>query len=108
MGGHSENPPVTVDKCLGEIVLMEGTLKEGDEFEFVCGTKRTKCRVERIVERISSETGEVMGRSTGEIGKNEAATLVFQTEPVVIELFSEIPELGRFILARTVKMWGPE
>ena len=68
-----------------------------------CGTERTRCLVQEIKEGISSETGEVMGENLAEIGENEAATIVFKTEPVVVEKFSEIPELGRFVLARKSK-----
>ena len=106
VGGHTGNPPTSVDRFLGEVVLLEGTLKRGDEFEMKCGTKRTRCLVREIKERINSETGEVMEKNTEEIGKNEAATIVFNTEPLVVEKFSEIPELGRFILARKGKNIG--
>ena len=100
VGGCPENPPAALNRFLGEVVLLEGTLKKGDEFEIKCGTKKTKCRVKEIKERINSETGEVMGKNTGEIGANEAATIIFATEPLVLEKFSEIPELGRFVIAR--------
>jgi len=100
VGGHLENPPNPVDRFLGEVVLLEGRLRRGDAFELKCGTKRTRCLVQAIKERISSETGEVLGKGTEEIEENEAATIVFETEPLVVEKFSEIPELGRFVLAR--------
>jgi len=100
VGGHPENPPTPVDRFLGEVVLLEWRLRRGDEFELKCGTRRTGCLVHEIRERISSETGEVMGKSTEQIEENEAATIVFETEPLVVEKFSEIPELGRFVLVR--------
>ena len=106
VGGRLENPPTALNRFLGEVVLLEGTLKKGDEFEIKCGTKKTKCRVKEIKERINSETGEVMGKNTGEIGANEAATIIFATEPLVLEKFSEIPELGRFVIARKNKNVG--
>jgi len=56
--------------------------------------------VKEIRERISSETGEVMGTNAEQIRENEAATVIFETDPVVVEEFSEIPELGRFVLVR--------
>ena len=100
VGGHPENPPVAVDRFLGEVVLLEGTLKPGDNLDIKCGTGRTRCLVEEIKERISSETGKVLGGNTQKIGSNEAATIIFWTEPLVVENFSEIPELGRFVVAR--------
>ncbi len=106
VGGHPENPPTSVNSFLGEVALLEGTLKRGDEFEMKCGTKRARCMVREIRERINSETGEVMEKNAEAIGENEAATIIFNTEPLVIERFSEIPELGRFILARDGKSMG--
>ncbi len=106
VGGHLQVPPVAVDRFLGEVVLLEGELKRGDEFEMKCGTKKTACLVGDIKERMSSETGEVIEKSPLEIGENEAATVVFKTEPMVVEKFAEMPELGRFILVRNGKNVG--
>ena len=106
VGGRLENPPTALERFLGEVVLLEGTLKKGDEFEINCGAKRARCQVKEIKERINSETGEVMGKNSGEIGANEAATIIFATEPLVLEKFSEIPELGRFVIARKNKNVG--
>lgn len=106
VGGHLVKPPVAVSRFLGEVVLLEGSLKQGDKFEIKCGSKRARCQVQIIKERISSETGEVIDSNTMEIGENEAATVVFKTESMVVEKFSEIPELGRFILVRNGKNIG--
>ncbi len=106
MLGVPGKSPTPVDRFLGELVLLERTLKRGDEFEMKCGTKRKKCLVKEIKERISSETGEVMEENTEEIGENEAVAIVFKTKPLVIEKFSEIPELGRFVLTRGGKNIG--
>jgi translation elongation factor EF-1alpha len=106
VGGHLDNPPTIVDSFLGEVVLLEGTLKQGDAFELKCGPNKTNCLIEEIRERISSETGEVMGKDSEEIRENEAATIIFKTEPLVVEKFPEIPELGRFVLARRGKNVG--
>jgi len=100
VGGHPENPPVVTDRFLGEVFLLKGILKRGDKFDIKCGTRQTRCLVKEIKERISSETGEVIEENIREIGENEAATIVFGTESLVVEKFSEIPELGRFVLVR--------
>jgi len=100
VGGHIETPPKSVDRFLGEVVLIEGTLKRGDVFSIKCGTNRGECLVEEIRERINSETGEVIEENSTEVSKNEAATVVFKTPPMVVDNFSEIPQLGRFVLTR--------
>jgi len=106
VGGHLKSPPGCVKRFLGEVVLIEGKLKKGDKFEMMCGTKRTGCLVSEIKERINTETGAVIEENTEQIGENEAATIIFETKPLVVEKFSEIPELGRFVLARGDKNVG--
>ena len=106
VGGNHDSPPIPVDAFLGEVVLLEGTLRQNDQFEIKCGARRASCRVETIREQISSETGEVTATSPEEIGLNQAATIVFKTERMVVEGFSQIPELGRFVLAKNGKNVG--
>jgi elongation factor 1-alpha len=106
VGGHLQTPPISVDRFLGEVVLLEGILKCGDQFEMKCGTKKIICLVQKIKERISSETGEVIERNPETISENEAATVVFKTKPLVVERFAELPELGRFILVKDGKNIG--
>jgi small GTP-binding protein len=99
VGGHPHSPPALTDTFLGEVVLLEGTLRQGDDFEVKCGPKTVRCQARELKEGINSETGEPIGKRVEEIGQHEAATVIFSTEPLVMEKFSDIPELGRFILA---------
>jgi bifunctional enzyme CysN/CysC/sulfate adenylyltransferase subunit 1 len=98
--GLVEAPPVPATEFLGEAVLLEKSLKKGDKLELRCGTARTGCEVKEIREKINSETGEVVEKQPAEMSENDAATIVFATEPLVVEKFSEIPELGRFVLVK--------
>jgi elongation factor 1-alpha len=98
--GLVEAPPVPAEEFLGEAVLLEKNLRKGERLELRCGTRRVSCEIREIRERINSETGEVVERQPAEISENEAATIIFATEPLVVEKFSEIPELGRFILVK--------
>lgn len=45
-------------------------------------------------------------KGVAEIGENEAAVIVFKASPLVVEKFSDIPELGRFVMARGGKNIG--
>jgi small GTP-binding protein len=98
--GLVENPPVAVKEFLGEAVVLERNLKKGDKLELRCGTARVTCEIKEIRERINSETGEVVERYPTVISENDAAVILFATEPLVVENFSEIPELGRFVLVK--------
>jgi elongation factor 1-alpha len=98
--GLAEAPPAATTEFLGEAVLLEKNLRKGDRLELRCGTARVSCEVKEIREKINSETGEVVEKQPAEIGENDAAIILFATEPLVVEKFSEIPELGRFVLVK--------
>lgn len=100
VGGHAGQPPVATTEIVGEAVLLADMLKQGETVELRCGTRRVKCTVKEIREKINSETGAVMEKSPAHINEHEAATILFNTEPIVVEKFSFIPELGRFLLVR--------
>jgi small GTP-binding protein len=98
--GLIESPPRPITRFLGEVVLLDKKLKKGDEFNIKCTTQKIKCQVNDIRERLNSETGEILEKNPEEIYENDAAIIDFNTDPMVVESFSEIPELGRFILVR--------
>lgn len=100
VGGSKDNPPIPAHRFLGEAVLLENQLRRGDILELRCGTRKVKAEVQEIRERINSETGEVMESYPEQINQYEAAIIVFASEPLVLEKFSDIPELGRFVLTR--------
>jgi len=104
--GLLETPPKPVNEFLGEAVLLDKSMKKGDTLELRCGTAKVACKIKEIKEKINLETGEVMGERSEEIFEHDAATIVFATEPVVVEEFAEIPELGRFVLVKADKNIG--
>jgi small GTP-binding protein len=98
--GLTINPPVATCRFIGEVVLLGNILKRGETVELRCGTRRVSALVKEIKEKIDSETGDVVEKNPAFINEHEAATILFHTEPIVVEKFSEIPELGRFVLVR--------
>jgi len=106
VAGTVENPPLPREQFLGEAVLLDKNLKKGEKLELRCGTARVRCVIREIKERINSETGEVIAEYPEEIHEHDAATIVFATEPLVVEQFAEIPELGRFVLVKNGKGIG--
>ncbi len=100
VGGLLDDAPKSTINFLGEVVLVRDRLSKGEVLELKCGTRRVKCRVREFREKIDSETSEVVAKRPDFISEHEAATIVFESEPIVVEKFSEIPELGRFILVR--------
>lgn len=104
--GLVESPPKLTKQFLGEAVLLGKELKKGETLELRCGTAKVRCEIKEIKEKIDSETGEVMERNPEKINEHDAATIVFATEPLVVEKFAEIPELGRFVLVKNSKNIG--
>jgi small GTP-binding protein len=104
--GLLETPPKSVNEFLGEAVLLDKSMKKGETLELRCGTAKVECKIKEIKEKINSETGEVMGENPEEINEHDASTIVFATEPVVVEKFADIPELGRFVLVKANKNIG--
>jgi small GTP-binding protein len=104
--GLLETPPKKVNEFLGEFVLLDKNMKKGENLELRCGTAKVACKIEEIKERINLETGEEIGERPEEIFEHDAATIVFATEPVVVEKFADIPELGRFVLVKASKNIG--
>ena len=56
--------------------------------------------IEKIKGKIDSETGGLIEKNPEKINAGEAAIIHFSTQPLVVEKFSEVPELGRFVLVR--------
>ena len=98
--GLVENPPKPTKEFIGEAVLLDKNLKKGELIELRCGTAKVRCEVKEIMEKIDSETGEVIAKYPDAINEHDAATIVFEVEPVVVEKFVEFPELGRFVLVK--------
>lgn len=98
--GLTKDPLVTTSEFIGELVLLGDKLRQGETVELRCGTGRVRCQIKEIKEKINSETGEVIATRPEHISEHEAATILFAPEPLVVEKFSIIPELGRFVLVR--------
>lgn len=104
--GLLKRPPKPVNEFLGEAVLLDKSMRKGETLELRCGTAKVACKIKEIKEKINSETGQVIGERPEEIYEHDAATIVFATEPVVVEKFADIPELGRFVLVKADKNIG--
>lgn len=105
--GWTKDPPKAVDGFLGELVLLFGNLSKGETIVVRCGTAKVSCEVQEISKKINSETGESIEERSDAVMSNEAARVRFRTlEPLVVEKFSEIPELGRFVITKNDKTVG--
>jgi translation elongation factor EF-1 alpha len=105
--GRLDDPPRAVDGFSGEMVLLSGDFRKGETIAVRCGTANAKCEVEEISKKINSETGEPLEDLSEVVRPNEAAIVKFRAlEPFVVEKFSDIPELGRFVVVKNDKNVG--
>jgi sulfate adenylyltransferase subunit 1 (EFTu-like GTPase family) len=75
---------------------------EGQErLVFKCATQEVPCRVAAISERLNSSTLEQLDPNAGRLEETEVGDMVLEAdEPVVVESFYDVAELGRFVLVR--------
>jgi len=92
----------------GDIFWMsEKPMKLMSTMTFRCATQETSCVVERIEKRINSSTLEVLEENASELKTNEVGEVRVKTaEPVVIESFSRMAELGKFVLEEDYAIKG--
>lgn len=75
--------------------------RKGDPVTFKCATQEVEGRIGAIYRRFDPATIEVVERDAGEIGAAEIAEVEISLEkPAVVDPFTEIPEMGRFVLER--------
>ncbi len=97
---YPENQAKTIAHFIAEIVLFTDVeIKNNDILLVRSGTAESKCRVQKILEKIdavnltkSEEFPEIL--ESGDVGK----ILFLPLEPVCLEKYSELPELGRFVI----------
>lgn len=102
------NAATSVNRFKGNIFWMSDTpLKKNDPLTIRCATQERGAVVENIEERINSSTLEILGKDSKELKKNEAGIVTFRlTTPAVIERFSDIPSLGRYVVQRDNSFQG--
>jgi sulfate adenylyltransferase large subunit len=93
--------PTMTDLFRARVFWMDRRpVKAGEPLTFRCATQEEHCTIETIHAVVNSSTLELSGQHE-EIKNREAADVVIRTaKPVVIDPFTSVPELGRFVLAR--------
>jgi len=89
----------------GEVVILEDTLKVKDNLRLRCGTAEVDCTILNISDILDPGTGKSLSNKKI-IKSNQAGIVNFSTKPIVVERFSDIPELGRFLLIKNGKQIG--
>jgi bifunctional enzyme CysN/CysC/sulfate adenylyltransferase subunit 1 len=81
--------------------LAREPLKANEELTLRCSTQENQARVAHIRERVDSSTLEHLEQNARALLETEVGEVTIQTDtPVVLERFTDVPELGRFVLQR--------
>ena len=93
-------PASPVLRFKGDVFWMaEAPLEINKPITLRCATQEVACVPQIIEKRINSSTLEILEENAKELKINEAGVVFFKTErPVILEKFSYIEELGRFVL----------
>ena len=79
--------------------LSPEPLTRGDELTLRCSTQESRCTVTAINQRIDSSTLEHLEKDASKLRETEVGrVLLDSTAPLVMAPFTEVPELGRFVL----------
>jgi small GTP-binding protein len=94
--------PVSTRSVRGEVFwLSEAPLVLNAALMLRCATQETECTVVRIQNRSSSVTLEVIEADAHRLEANEIGAVTLQArDPLIMEKFSYLEELGRFTLER--------
>lgn len=105
---QKENPPKLTERFKGSMFWMSHQpLQTNRPVTLRCATQEIKCVVEKIEKRINPSTFEVIEENANELKLNEAGIVIFKTEkPIVVEKFSFIEELGKFIIEHEYSLLG--
>jgi len=105
---QADDPRKGVNRFRGNVFWMsKEPLQVNKTVTLRCATQEVACIAEKIEKRINTSTFDLMEKDANELKLNEAGVVVFKTEkPVVIEKFSFIEELGRFVIERGYDLQG--
>lgn len=81
--------------------LATEDLHLGDNLRIKCGTFEDNCRIEEICEKIDSSSFEILEKNSSVLSETQVGKVIISMDkPMAFENFSDIEELGRFVLLK--------
>ena len=72
-----------------------------DRLRIKCGTFEENCRIEEISEKIDSSSFEILEKNSSTLSEMQVGKVVISIDKsMAFENFSDIEELGRFVLLK--------
>ncbi|MBU7042669.1 MAG: translation elongation factor EF-1 subunit alpha [Theionarchaea archaeon] len=102
--GHTDTPPSVVrpkDSFRAQIQVISHptAITAGYTPVFHCHTAQVACTFEQLAAKLDPKTGSVQEENPSFLKSGDAALVEIRpTKPMVIEIFKEIPQMGRFAI----------
>ncbi|UCC94795.1 MAG: GTP-binding protein [Candidatus Omnitrophota bacterium] len=99
---QQKSPPSPIEKFKGNIFWMsKEPLHIHKPILLRCATQEVECIVEQIEKRLNSSTLQILETNAQALRMNEAGIVILKThQPIVVDKFSSVEELGRFVIER--------
>lgn len=98
-----QTKPLIKNEIVCPIFCIIDKIEEGKEYVLKCFTQETKCKIEKIIEKIDVETLEKT--KDNKIDESEIGIVKIKFEnPIVLEPFYKVKELGRFVILKNGKI----
>ncbi len=101
VAGHPDVPPTVVKEFIGQIIVIyhPTSIAQGYMPVLHAHTAQVAVRFAELMQKINPRTGEVIEQNPSFLKTGDSAVVRFQpARPVVLETYSEIPQLGRFAI----------
>jgi elongation factor 1-alpha len=101
VAGHLNNPPTVAEEFTARVIVIwhPSAIAVGYTPVIHVHTASVSARIVEIVAKLDPRTGQVLEKNPQFIKQGEAAIVKFKPiKPMVIEKFSEFPQLGRFAM----------
>ena len=99
VAGHPDNPPTVVEEFVGRVFVLYHPTAIGAGYTPVLHihTATVPVRFAELIRKLDPRTGATIEDNPAFIKQGDAAIVRFKPlKPVVVEKYSEIPQLGRF------------
>ncbi len=98
---EGEEPRFTDSFYANIVWLSKKDFSKDEKLIIKCATQETTCRIEEIKERINSSTLEVVEENASGLKNLEVGEVLIKTKkPIAVKTFSDVQELGRFVLVK--------
>ncbi len=101
MAGHLDNPPTVAEEFTARVFIIwhPSAITVGYTPVIHVHTASVSSRIVEIVAKLDPRTGQVVEKNPSFLKPGDVAIIKFKPiKPMVIEKFSEIPQLGRFAM----------